>query len=91
MKGTLGFIAPELHGFTKRKDDYAPDIWALGEITFQMVTKLPVFANMGLLYNYTQDPSSFPSVTLHHHNVSDSALDFILSTMNPLAEKRVDS
>lgn len=89
MKGTLGFIAPELHGFTKTKDDYAPDLWALGEVTFQMITKLPAFKNMGLLHNYTQDPSSFPSVTLRLHNVSDSALDFILSTMNPLPEKRI--
>ena len=35
LKGTLGYIAPELHGFTEKGSPYAVDIWAVGEIAFQ--------------------------------------------------------
>jgi serine/threonine protein kinase len=89
LKGTIGFIAPELHGFTKRGTDYGPDLWALGEISFQMLAKQPTFRSLALLHNYVQNPTTFPSAVLRVHNISDSALDFILSAMEPLPEKRI--
>ncbi|KAL3446883.1 kinase-like domain-containing protein [Aspergillus insuetus] len=39
IKGTPGYLAPELIAFTNRGMPYAVDIWAVGEITFQLLTK----------------------------------------------------
>jgi serine/threonine protein kinase len=83
LKGTLGFMAPELHGFAEAgkepssNDAQAADMWSLGELTF----------HMGRLFRYVQDPQSFPSAPLHAHTVSLSGLDFITSTMTPAPEK----
>jgi serine/threonine protein kinase len=94
LKGTPAFMAPELHGFAEagkeRSSDnaQAADMWSLGELVFQMLTKEPTFKNMGLLFNYVQNPESFPSAILHAHNISLSGLDFIKSTMTPSPEKR---
>jgi serine/threonine protein kinase len=89
LKGTLGFIAPELHGFTERDTDYASDLWALGEISFQMLTKQPTFKNLALLFAYTQNPKTFPLPALRAHNVSESVVDFILAAMKPLPNMRI--
>jgi serine/threonine protein kinase len=94
LKGTLGFMAPELHGFAEAGKEpssnnaQAADMWSLGELAFQMLTKEPTFRNMGRLFSYVQDPQSFPSAPLHAHSVSLSGLDFITSTMTPAPEKR---
>jgi len=39
LKGTLGYMTPELYGFTEKGSPHAVDIWAVGEIAFQMLTK----------------------------------------------------
>ena len=81
LKGTFGFIAPELHGFIPRTDDYAPDMWALGEISFQMLTKKPTFRHLGILVQYVNDKSLFPENDLQEHKVSTWAVDFIRCAM----------
>ena len=43
LKGTLGYIAPEIYGFTEKGSPYAVDIWAVGEIAFKMLTKQQTF------------------------------------------------
>jgi serine/threonine protein kinase len=88
LKGTMGFIAPELHGFTSRETDYAPDIWALGEIAFQMLTKKPTFRNLGLLARYVHDAKLFPEDDLHEQQVHDQVIDFVRSTMCALPADR---
>ncbi|OOQ87235.1 hypothetical protein PEBR_18173 [Penicillium brasilianum] len=52
IHGTPGYIAPELWKLTARGSPYAPDIWALGETTFQLLTKRPAFSNIALLVSY---------------------------------------
>jgi serine/threonine protein kinase len=49
LKDTPGYIAPELYGFTEKGSPYEVDIWAVGEIVFQMLTKQQTFKNHGLL------------------------------------------
>ena len=94
LKGTLGFMAPELHGFAEAGKEcssdnaQAADMWSLGELVFRMLTKEPTFRSMGLLFNYVRNPESFPSSALHAHNVSLSGLDFVKSAMTPAPEKR---
>ncbi|KAH8431091.1 uncharacterized protein LDX57_008752 [Aspergillus melleus] len=83
LKGTLGYIAPELHGFIKRGSPYAPDLWAVGEIAFQMVTKQATFKNLGMLFKYMSDLDMFPYDLLLAARVSQSGQECIFSLMHP--------
>ncbi|KAI0482660.1 kinase-like domain-containing protein [Xylariaceae sp. FL0804] len=68
VKGTPGFLAPELYGFgggnPRMADPYPVDIWCLGEMTFRM-----------------SGGTAFPSETLQSVGASDSLMTFILRTM----------
>ena len=88
LQGTPGFIAPELYHYVKRGPDSALDIWALGEISFRMLTGKATFEGLALR-NYTQNQTTFPFSNLRDHNVSDSAQDFIHSAMKPDPKQRI--
>ncbi|KAJ5926171.1 hypothetical protein N7516_007944 [Penicillium verrucosum] len=83
IKGTFGYIAPELFGFTPKGTPYAVDIWAAGEIMFQVLTKQPTFKHPGLVFNYVQTPNIFPSNQLLANEVSQPGVEFVLSLMHP--------
>ncbi|KIX02554.1 uncharacterized protein Z518_08495 [Rhinocladiella mackenziei CBS 650.93] len=89
LKGTLGFIAPELHGFTPLGTPFAADMWSLGEISFQLITKEPVFKNTADFATYALQGQPFPSVDLLTHNVSAAGQNFMSSLMVPTPEKRL--
>ncbi|KAH8693006.1 kinase-like domain-containing protein [Talaromyces proteolyticus] len=89
VKGTLGYIAPEVYGFTERGSPYAVDIWAVGEIAFQMLTKKSSFKHIGILSRYVSKPEIFPSQLLLDVPVTQLGVDFILSLMNPNPGERV--
>jgi WD40 repeat protein len=89
MKGTPGYIAPEVHGLTENGSPYAIDIWAVGEITFQMLTKQPAFKSLGLLVNYMKNAETFPSNVLLDAQVSPLGVEFILSHMQPNPGDRI--
>ncbi|KKK21344.1 hypothetical protein ARAM_002632, partial [Aspergillus rambellii] len=88
-KGTPGYMAPELLGFTERSLPYAIDIWAVGEVMFQMFTKEPTFKSPGQLARYVNNPSNFPSSLLRAARVSQLGVDFILSLMCPVPDDRI--
>jgi WD40 repeat protein len=64
-------------------------MWSLGEITFRLITKQPVFKNNGLLARYAMQSDPFPSADLLTHNVSTSGRDFISSLMVALPGMRL--
>ncbi len=94
LKGTLRYMAPELLGFVESggesdtRNAQAADMWALGEIVFQMLTKEPTFKNMNLLSTYIRSPEGFPSAILRDHDVSEAGINFISSIMQPKPEAR---
>ncbi len=94
LKGTLSYMAPELLGFVESgeqsdsRNSQAADMWALGEIAFQMLTKEPTFKNMILLSAYVRFPETFPSPILRAHDVSEGGIKFINSIMQPKPEDR---
>ena len=94
VKGTLRYMAPELLGFVESAEEsdsrnaQAADMWALGEITFQMLTKEPTFKYIGLLSTYVRSPESFPSDVLRALDVSEVGINFINSIMQPKPEDR---
>jgi serine/threonine protein kinase len=89
--GTTAFMAPELHGFihpSQNIDPYAElafaaDIWALGEITYQLIARSPTFTNVGMLSRYVQNDLAFPLKELENRGVTCMAQYFVLSIMNP--------
>jgi serine/threonine protein kinase len=95
LKGTIGFLAPELHGFVKvvnkanPRNAQAADMWALGEIAFQMLTKEQTFKTMLLLLDFVNVPGKFPSHLLSQRGVSIMGRDFIKSVMIPTPEDRL--
>ncbi|CAI7618663.1 unnamed protein product [Penicillium pancosmium] len=91
LRGTTGFIAPELYGFLEPGSPYAADIWSLGEITFQMLTKAPAFKPIGRLSSYTTQPERFPSSPLDEAGVSKLGIEFIRSLMRPVPDSRLTS
>ncbi|KAJ5692033.1 Tetratricopeptide-like helical [Penicillium macrosclerotiorum] len=88
VKGTPKYCAPEIWGFIERGTAYALDMWALGEIVFEMLTKKPTFANPGILANYLKE-QNFPVSLLTNVGVNQSCIDFVLSLMQPHPEDRI--
>jgi serine/threonine protein kinase len=97
--GTIAFMAPELHGFTHSEQENisqpryscAADIWALGEISFQLLTRSSTFANIGMLAKYTQNDLAFPFERLERVKATFMAQYFILFAMNPSPMSRPTS
>ncbi|KAL3464528.1 kinase-like domain-containing protein [Aspergillus heterothallicus] len=87
-KGTPGYMAPELQELTERGEPYTIDIWAAGEITFQLLTKTKTFPHAGALVRYIADIISFPFGSLQDAGVSDSCVEFILALMSPQPRDR---
>lgn len=56
LKGTPGFLAPELlfqNGQERTAiDDKSADMWALGETTVLILTRKPIFQLSGTLFAY---------------------------------------
>ena len=87
LKGTPGYIA-ELYGFTERDSPYAVVIWAVGEITFQILTKKQTFKDPELLSSYVNKPETFPSNQLLGH-VSRPGVELIHSAIHPILAGRI--
>jgi len=90
-------MAPELLGFghigigMTPKTEYAADMWAMGEISFQMLTKEPTFKNPGALLAYVQNSSNFPSNLVRDCGASGNALDFTQQLMTPSPDRQLSA
>lgn len=90
-------MAPEMHSFVDKSElctdahhaACATDIWALGEMTFQMLTKQSMFANLALTHAYTRDLSVFPSNVLLQTGNDNSCVDLIRSLAHPSPKRRL--
>jgi serine/threonine protein kinase len=96
IKGTMGFLAPELLGFNPALgrgmiDDKAADMWALGETTVLMLTARPTFEHPGAMFTYCTNQSVFPLQVLRSLNVSSLACDFVQQTMKTYPQDRLEA
>ncbi|KAJ5521021.1 hypothetical protein N7463_001474 [Penicillium fimorum] len=91
MKGTKGYIAPELYKLTQSGTPYAADVWAAGEVMFQILTNQPTFKDLGLLVNYVQSTNSFPSNLLLANQVSQLGVEFVVRLMDPIPACRMSA
>lgn len=73
---------------TGRGSPYAPDIWALGETIFQLLTKEPAFPNIALLVSYVSDPDTFPVKAFKKSETSQLGIEFVRGLLHPLPSSR---
>jgi serine/threonine protein kinase len=81
-------MTPELWKFIDKGSPYAADIWALGEIVFDILTKEHVFAGPGSLSLY-KSPQDFPADKLCDVGVTQIGITFVKSLMQPHPDDRV--
>lgn len=94
--GTLGFLAPELLGFStpgnrlSQLDKWkAADIWAFGETVYRLLTGVSSFGdNIRDLGEYFRDERNFPQKALEGKNISAEGIDFIRCCMAPYPADR---
>lgn len=94
--GTLGFMAPELLGFSpplnqlSQLDKWkAADIWAFGETVYRLLTGVSSFGdNIQDLGEYFRDEINFPRKALERNNVSGDGIEFVRNCMAPCAADR---
>ncbi|RYP42274.1 hypothetical protein DL767_000438 [Monosporascus sp. MG133] len=81
VKGTPGFLAPELLGFgggdPRKSDPYAADIWCLGEMTFRLLTRKAAFPSLALLGNYVTGTVTSPTEALREVEASETVISFV--------------
>lgn len=88
--GTRDYMAPELKGLVHSQGSsesnefsytFAVDMWALGELTFGMVTQRPAFPDPNVLVNYVLRGHPFPLSALEAMGASSDCCDFINKSM----------
>ncbi|KAH7140920.1 kinase-like domain-containing protein [Dactylonectria macrodidyma] len=92
--GTEEFMAPELWDRNgAAKTDYpATDLWALGVMTFFILTKSRLFQNRRYSFQYERSPDRlFPRGSLDDCQVSLDGQDFIRALLRPNPNDRLDS
>ena len=94
LKGTIGFLAPELLGFAKAhggaaNDHKTADMWSLGETTVQIVTRKSTFDSPSALWAYCANSGSLSLDSLRSHGLSDEGCSFIQSIMKVAPEERL--
>jgi WD40 repeat protein len=94
IKGTATFMAPELLGYLDQvrpksiADFKAADMWALGEIVFQMLTGETTFRSPVELMTYCNAQREFPSNRLPI-SATDDGHEFVTSLMMALPQDRI--
>jgi serine/threonine protein kinase len=98
-RGTLDYMAPELHGFIKSaknsrsRDDKASDIWSLGVIVCRLVAKNLPFEDVADMACFVATPTSYLSGYFEacDIDIDISGKDFIQAMMMPEPKERLDA
>jgi serine/threonine protein kinase len=85
-------MAPEIHPYVStngpnEKYTNAVDLWAVGCITYRIVTGEVPFPGASLL-NYARDGSLFPSATLLKNGIKSSCTEFMKGLLNTSPNER---
>jgi serine/threonine protein kinase len=92
--GTLEYMAPELFDRGALSDINYPaaDMWALGVMTFWIMTKSRMFPGQRYLFQYEASPDAFfPHGLLDDCHVSSDGQAFIRALTKPRPAERIDS
>ena len=88
--GTPEYIAPEI--LSGKGHSYTADWWALGVLTYEMLTGVPPFydKNRNLMFsNIESSPIRWPEQNLHGFSISRFATDFITKLLIKDRHKRL--
>ncbi|CAG9986512.1 unnamed protein product [Clonostachys byssicola] len=80
IRGTPNYMPPELLGYNgnaNKADQYAVDMWCLGQCVFRLFTGIPIFASPNHLFQYSHGEESFPELPLQRCDASKSLIDYI--------------
>jgi serine/threonine protein kinase len=64
-------------------------MWALGEVVFQALTKVPCFKKQYEFSQYAIGNLEFPSQPLSNHTVDGKAQEFVQGLMKPIPSHRL--
>jgi hypothetical protein len=94
VKGTLQFMAPELlfnsGQYLNSYNHQSSDIWALGGMTFRMLSGKHAFKHQGELFEYYQKRREFPTESLRAL-VGETGSQFVSSLMIVEPELRMNA
>ena len=88
-------MAPELQGYYPQgisadsMSPYPADMWAIGAIIFQMMTKRDAFKNQAELFAYAFKSIPFPSSILVEATVSIKGQEFVATLMSAAPGERL--
>ena len=89
--GTRSYVAPEvgiaISGDTSEYTN-AVDIWAIGCITHELLTRHPPFRGFGELMSYVIRPEP-PRKDMLSKNISQKGIEFVASTLGYPLERRI--
>ncbi|KAI1377834.1 kinase-like domain-containing protein [Hypoxylon crocopeplum] len=95
VKGTAGFLAPELFGFDgidpRKVNRFAADIWSLGEMAFRILAGKATFPSVGRLRDYQLGTVAFPIEELHGVGTSELCISFIKTAMASEPKERFEA
>ncbi|KAH8805450.1 WD40-repeat-containing domain protein [Xylogone sp. PMI_703] len=92
--GTQSYMAPELLDYLDiPREEYtnAVDVWAVGCITYRLVTGIVPFPPGRSLFEYCKDKSLFPYDALLDHGVKSVCVKFIKELLQTSPEQRPSS
>jgi serine/threonine protein kinase len=94
LPGVIAFMPPERHGFTVQdlqKGSYSPfheDIWAIGALAHQLLTKRHAFGHWCALSNYVDNDHQFPDKYLSGEAISLDGTSFVRTLMHADPRRR---
>ncbi|KAF2805408.1 kinase-like protein [Mytilinidion resinicola] len=99
IQGTMGFLAPELHGLVQPSSGRgrhilgASDMWALGETVFRLLTSAASFPTLRELISYAREETPFPAKPLLECGISEAGISFVreLLVVDPRKRATADS
>ena len=95
LRGTTDYMAPELLGrlfrfdhSAEEPDSQVADMWALGEIAFEILTKKHSIRQFGTSSGRMPSSENICSAILRAHDVTNVGTDFIEGIMQPSPKDR---
>ncbi|KAH8808784.1 WD40-repeat-containing domain protein [Xylogone sp. PMI_703] len=89
--GTQYYMAPEILDTASEEYTNAVDLWAVGCITYRLVTGIVPFLKVKDALKYCEDKSLFPNGALHENGVKSLCARFIKELLEADPQRRISA